>query len=187
MSTAPTSSHLFLSAFNHSGSTTKIPPSPWIGSTITPHVSSVTKLSSPAKSLTFPTSNPGTIGANGFWYLALFVALKLPIERPWKPFSKHANRYFLNSPLPSASSQLFPVLAAQRSLPTFLANLIAPSLASVPEFAKNTFAPFGAREGSARSSGAIPRGGSDPEAQPSPPSRCVRVTSNSASEVAHGL
>lgn len=98
---------------------TMTPPSPWIGSTMTPQVFSVTSSSMAEMSLKSPYLNPGSMGANGFWYFGFGVADKAPIVRPWKEFLKETTSCFV----PEGS----------RTLPTLRANLMAASLASVPE------------------------------------------------------
>ena len=65
------------------------------------------------------------MGANGFWYFGFGVALKLPIVRPWKLFWKLTISCF--SP------------EGSRVLPTLRQNLMAASLASLPELQMNAF------------------------------------------------
>lgn len=161
---APTSSHFLRSALSHSSLAAFTPPSPCIGSTITAHVSLLTNPSSPSRSFSCPTSTLGIRGSNGFWYLGLLVTLSAPMLRPWNDPSKHTIRVLPQS----GESHVRPgASAAQRSFPTLRTILSAPSFASVPELAKNTFAPPGCV--------------SDCAGNPRPPSDCVRETSNSAS------
>ena len=72
------------------------------------------------------THGPGSIGAKGSWYLGFGVADKAPIVRPWK------------EPWKETISCLAP--EGSRTLPAFRANLMAASLASVPELQTKTVA-----------------------------------------------
>src|SRR5688572_12405569 len=64
------------------------------------------------------------MGPNGFWYLGFGVAESAPIVRPWNELLKLTISVFS----PDGS----------RTLPAFLANLIAASFASEPELQTNT-------------------------------------------------
>src|SRR6266700_4073777 len=123
MSMAPTSLHLFLRARRNSGVATLTPPSPWMGSMITPQVFSVTRSLMPLISLYVPYLNPGTIGENGFWYFGFGVAEREPIVLPWKELWKETNSCFA----PEGSMVL----------PTLRANFMAASFASEPELQIN--------------------------------------------------
>lgn len=68
-------------------------------------------------SLNVPYLKPGTIGAKGDWYFGFGVALREPIVRPWKELWKDSISVFE---------------AGERVFPTFRANFIAASLASLP-------------------------------------------------------
>ena len=117
--TALTSSHRFLNARSHSSVACMIPPSPCIGSTMTPHVFSVIKLLILSTSLYVACTKPGIKGAKGAWYFSCHVADSEPNERPWNPSEKETISIFL----PDEST----------CLPYLRANLRAPSFASVPE------------------------------------------------------
>lgn len=122
--TALTSSQRLRRAVRNSGVATLTPPSPWIGSTMTPQVFSVMRVWSCSTSLYVPYLKPGTMGEKGVWYFGFGVAERAPIVRPWKEWWKETNSCFA----PEGSSDR----------PTFRANLIAASFASVPELEMNT-------------------------------------------------
>ena len=71
-----------------------------------------------------PYLKPGIIGPKGFWYLGFGVALRLPIVRPWKELLKLT----ISCCSPEGC----------RIFPTFRANFMAASLASLPELQMNT-------------------------------------------------
>src|SRR5690242_18108358 len=89
-----------------------------MGSIMTPHVDSVTRLLMPSISLYVPYLNPGTMGEKGVWYLGFGVALRLPMVLPWKELWKETNSCLLPS--------------GWRDFPVLRANLMAASLASEP-------------------------------------------------------
>jgi len=94
------------------------PASPWMGSTMTAAVSLSTAFFVASR---FPYStNVAGIprGSKGSRAAGLWVTASDPIVRPWKPWVKATNFFFL-------------VLTR--------ASFKAPSLASAPEFAKNAF------------------------------------------------
>jgi hypothetical protein len=89
-------------------------------------VFSVTRSFSWATSLYLPYLNPGSMGEKGVWYFGFGVAERAPIVRPWKELWKETISCFA----PEGS----------RARPVLRANLMAASLASVPELAMKTWA-----------------------------------------------
>ncbi len=67
---------------------------------------------------------PGIIGEKGFWYFGFGVADKAPMVRPWKELLKET----ISCCSPDGC----------RTLPTLRANLMAASLASLPELQTKT-------------------------------------------------
>ena len=104
----------------YSRSAGRMPPSPCTGSSRTAQVLSVIAALSASMSLKSTCLNPGTSGSNPLRYLARPVAASVASVRPWK--------------------ELFIEMTSLRpvALPILRANLIMPSLASAPEFAKKT-------------------------------------------------
>ncbi len=97
-----------------------MPLSPWIGSIINAAVRSDTAAASASGSSRGTTTKPGTSGANGSCLDVCGVPDSAPIVRPW------------NAP---SSTTISPPCRWRR------ASLIAHSLASAPEFVKNTLPP----------------------------------------------
>ena len=115
-SAAPVRSQASRAAWSSSSERTLMPVSPWIGSSSTAAASSSTASASTSGSLG-TTTKPGTSGANGACFDSCGVADSAPYVRPWNP---------------SSSTMIFPTGLALR------ASLIAASLASAPELARNT-------------------------------------------------
>ena len=100
-----------------------IPPSPWIGSTMTAAVWLSMARSTARRSLKGTYLNPPGSGSNPWWYFSCAVAVTVARVRPWKP-----PRIVMMSPRSLAPC----------SLAHLRASLIAVSLASAPELEKNT-------------------------------------------------
>ena len=97
------------------------PPSPWTGSSITATVLSVIRASTEAMSFSVAFGKPATCGANMVSQPGLPLADMVASVRPWKPWSK-----VMISEAPPLKRR-----------PHLRASLMAPSLASAPEFVKN--------------------------------------------------
>jgi hypothetical protein len=117
---APRSRQREARPFRNSAEAGRTPPSPWTGSIITAAVLSLTAVAAAPRSFQGQKWTPGTRGSKGSRYFGLHVVDRAPRVRPWKERSKHTN-----SVRPAAR-------------PTFLANFMAPSHASVPELQKKT-------------------------------------------------
>mmetsp|Transcript_1317 Transcript_1317/g.3246 ORF Transcript_1317/g.3246 Transcript_1317/m.3246 type:complete len:217 (-) Transcript_1317:512-1162(-) len=119
-SRAPTSSQRFLNASMKAFVAGMTPPSPCMGSTKTAQTVSSMAPRADA-SLNGRKLDEGIVGWNGVLYASLYVNAKAPMVRPWKALSKQTKF----------------VLGLPDIMWNFLENLIAASLASVPELQKN--------------------------------------------------
>ncbi len=123
--TAPVRSHASRAAAITSSGTGWIPDSPWIGSSMTAAVLSLTASASASASSRGTGRNPGRYGSKDS-FLAIFgVAETAPIVRPWKASS---------STTISGSSMPRPWACLRTSL-------IASSTASAPELQRNALPP----------------------------------------------
>ena len=100
-----------------------MPPSPWIGSTMTAAVWLSMARSTARRSLNGTYLNPPGSGSKPWWYFSCAVAVTVASVRPWKP-----PRIVMMSPRSLAPC----------SLAHLRASLIADSLASAPELEKKT-------------------------------------------------
>ena len=111
-----------------------MPVSPWIGSSITAAVRSLTAAASRSGSSRGTATKPGTSGANGSCLSGCGVADSAPIVRPW------------NAP---SRTTISPPRRCRR------ASLIAASFASAPELHRKTRAP-GSKDAASRAASRVP-------------------------------